>query len=241
MIGLKAAFSTLALLASSSAFLSGCSGQAGVPEEAETQGEIALQLAVGPLKVNSARFKITGPRGSIKSGTIKLQTSTVLTAIIGGLPAAVGYTIDLSAVASNGTTTCSGSSRFDIVARQTTPVAVHLTCQQASQRGSVSVKGTLNICPVIDSVAASPEDMSVGDTTTLSVAAHDDDGAPEALLYQWTASAGAFEDSTVEQATFTCVTPGLITITVLASDGDPAPSCAAYGSVKVNCSEPAAN
>src|SRR5450432_1408070 len=86
---LKEALLTALLVASVSA----CGSDPGTVDDNEALGEISLQLGVGSLRFNSARYKITGPRGSIKSGTIKLKDATQLSAVIGGLPAAVGYTV----------------------------------------------------------------------------------------------------------------------------------------------------
>ncbi len=67
-------------------------------------------------------------------------------------------------------------------------MTVHLTCHEAPRTGSVSVNGTLNVCPQIDGIGASPTEVLVGGSVGLSASAHDTDGGPSPLAYHWTAS-----------------------------------------------------
>jgi len=201
-------------------------------------GEIGLALNVAGATINSASYTITGPAGFSKTGTIELSNATTLAAVIGGIPAGTGYSISITANAIDGGTTCAGSATFNVAAHATTSVTVHLLCHEAAHTGSVTVNGTLNVCPVLDSVSANPSEVLVGSSLAVSAVAHDSDGAPAALSYSWTANSGTVGNGTSAMATFTCSTPGTATLTVTASDGDPAASCADSQTVTVKCSLP---
>ena len=225
-----------------SAALSGC---ASAPEQsspdAEGVGSIGLELQVGGAALNQVSYAITGPGSFTKSGTLNVAHSTVLSAVLGGLPVGRGYTITLTGSTADGATSCSGSAQFDVIARETATVSIHLLCHQSASTGSVRVGGTFNVCPVIDEVTASPAEVLVGGTIALAASAHDTDGAPSALSYAWTASSGGFDDATLAAPVFTCAAPGPVTVTVSVSDGDPAESCAAKASATITCTPTAAD
>ena len=199
----------------------------------------ALTLAPG-LTLDTASYAITGPSGFTRTGTINVANSSTLSTTIGGLPAGNGFSISITATATEGTTTCGGSAMFDVTARMTTAVMVHVTCHEAPRAGSISATGTINICPVVDGISANPAQVVVGAPIVLSVAAHDSDAGPAALSYRWSVGSGAFSDAAAASPTFTCNVPGTVTITVTASDGDATPGCASSGSVQVRCSLPGA-
>jgi len=222
----------------------GCSSTEGSPggAESESVGSIGLALQVAPgLNLNQVGYVILGPSGFTKSGTLELSNSTTLSAVISGLPAGMGFSITFSGTTSDGATTCAGSASFDVVARQTTIVSVHLTCHQSSGNGSVQVNGTLNVCPVADGIGTNPAEAVTLGTIALSVSASDADHGPSPLSYSWTASSGSFDDATLAAPTFTCTVPGPATISVSVSDGDLAPDCAASASITVTCTPSAAD
>ena len=217
----------------------GSAATPGAAGDAEaTSGEIGLSLNVAGATINSASYTIVGPAGFSKSGSIDLSNATTLSTIIGGIPAGTGYSISITAIATDGATTCAGSASFNVTAHSITTVSVPVLCHQASRTGSVVINGTLNVCPVLDNVSANPSEVLVGSSLTLSAAAHDGDAAPAALSYGWTASSGTLSSRTSATPTFTCAAPGAVTLTVSASDGDPAASCADSQTVTVNCSVP---
>ena len=239
----RVAFLATALVAGSSALTSGCSSAgSGAPaaQDSERAGEIGLDLTVAGVTLNSASYVITGPGGYTKSGAIDLSNSTSLSAVIGGIPVGTGYSISITASAADGSTSCAGSGSFNVAAHTTTPVTVNLTCHQASRTGSVLINGTLNVCPVVDGVSANPSEVLLGSSVALSVSAHDADSGPSALAYHWSASSGTFSDASSATPSFKCVAPGSVTLTVTASDGDPAPSCADSSAVQIKCSLPGA-
>jgi hypothetical protein len=181
---------------------------------------------------------MTGPSGFARNGSIDLSNSTKLSATLGGIPAGSGYSISLALTSTDGSVSCAGSAAFGVTARATTSVTVHLTCREAPRTGSVAVNGTLNLCPVIDALSASPTDAIVGTGIRLSADAHDSDTGPAALTYAWTATSGVFDNTSSKTPLFTCNLPGPVTIRLTVSDGDPSIDCADNLSVDVNCNPP---
>ena len=232
-----ATFAAMLALAGT-AILSGCGGDGMPGQEVEHAGEISLDLTVAGATLNSASYVITGPAGYTKVGTLDLANSNTLSGLIGGIPVGGGYSITLSATSIDGATSCAGSASFSVTAHGTTPVAIALTCHQPSRTGSVSISGTLNVCPVLDGVSANPSEVLVGATIALSADAHDSDAAPAALGYHWSASSGSFSDAGSKRPSFTCAAPGIVTIAVSASDGDPSATCADSSTIQVKCSIP---
>jgi acid phosphatase len=199
-------------------------------------GSIGLALQVAPgTTLSSVSYDITGPQGFTKSGPIDVSNSSTLSATIGGLPAGTGYSISLTGTSTQGGTTCAGNATFDVQAHQTAVVTVHVVCTEAARTGSVLVSGSINICPVIDGVSASPAEVFVGSSIALTATAHDSDGAPSPLAYQWSAPSGRLHNAATASATFTCTDPGPVTLSLSVSDGDPLSSCAATSTVTVNC------
>src|SRR6478736_2996312 len=235
----KLQFSFLAAAAlSTSAVLIACSADRSqsVPA-AETRGDVAFELqAASGVTLNTVSYTIIGPASFSKSGSFDVSQSSKIGALIGPLPVGVGYTITLNANSVEGTSSCSGSAQFDVVARQTTPVPVSLTCHEGPRTGSVMINGALNICPTLDSVGANPAEVLVGTTIALSVSAHDSDAGPAALSYRWTAASGSLSDANSANPTFTCLVPGSVQLSVSASDGDPLASCADARTITVQCS-----
>jgi hypothetical protein len=228
----------LALGVCSVGSLIGC-GDNG-PTQAEspaTTGEVGLSLQIpNGTTIDSASYSITGPVGFIKNGTINAAGTTTLSAVIGGIPAGTGYQISVLAMTADASTTCTGTATFDITARLTTSAVVPMACLEKPRTGSVLVNGKLNICPTIDGLSANPAEVQVGGTIALSSAAHDSDAGPSPLSFGWTTSAGTLSDAAAKNPTFTCTTPGTVTLRLSVGDGDPAASCADASTVQVTCS-----
>ncbi|HET7543205.1 MAG TPA: hypothetical protein VFK05_25200 [Polyangiaceae bacterium] len=213
----------------------GSRAPAGSSEETGGEINLALQLANGTT-LNSATYTIVGPNAYSKTGSIDLTAATKLSATIGGIPAGSGYTVTINGTTTDTSTTCGGSATFNVQARATVTVNVPLTCHEAPRTGSVLVTGALNVCPTIDSLSASPTEVAVGGTVSLSAAAHDSDAAPSALSFGWTTSAGSLSSASAQNPTFTCSAPGTATVTLSVSDGDPAASCVDAQTVQITCS-----
>jgi len=214
---------------------SGCSSpdsrslsQAG-PEASGSMG-LALELAPGAT-LNSVSYTIIGPSSFSRTGAVDTSHSTVVSTVIGGLPAGHGFSIALDGTATDGATHCTGSATFDVVAGMTASVSVHLTCHQPPKTGSISVNGSLNVCPTLDSISASPAEVLVGSSLSLSAAAHDSDGGPAALSYHWTTTGGTLSSADAQAPALTCTKAGVVTVSVSATDGD----CADTASATVTC------
>ncbi len=227
-------FTLLAL----SACAVGCSSSkspSGDGQRLETTGTIGAQLQLPDISIASVTYAITGPQSFTLSGTVDLTHASGVSFTLGGIPAGVGYTITLAAASTDDTTSCVGSATFNITAGATTQVAIHLDCHEPPTTGSVTVSGTTNICPVIDSVSAAPNEVPVGSTIALLATAHDPDNGPSPLSYQWAATSGTFTDGSTASATFTCTAVGVTALTLTASDGDSTSGCAATSSTSVTC------
>ncbi len=210
------------------------SGTSSAP--AGSAGSIGLVLSLAPTEtLASASYTISNPDGFSLTGSIDVSHSSTLSAIVGGIPAGTGYTIAITATTTDGTTTCLGSAGFLVTAGATSAVTVHLTCHQGAKTGSVSVTGTLNVCPVADGLTANPSELAVGFPVALAVAAHDPDGGPSALTYAWTAPSGTFGGAASATPTFTCTAPGPVTVTATVSDGDASAGCPATISAVITC------
>ena len=235
----KFQFSFLSAFAlSSAAALVACSAdqpQAGVERGSVGAVGLALQAAPG-VTLTSVTYTIIGPASFAKSGSFDVSQSTKIGATIGAIPVGQGYSIALSATSAEGTGSCAGSAAFNVVAHQTTQVTVNLSCHEPSRAGSVLINGTLNVCPSLDSVSATPAEVLVGGTIALSASAHDPDAGPAALSYRWSANSGSLTDANTSQPTFTCLVPGPAVLSVSTSDGDPLASCADSGTITVQFS-----
>jgi hypothetical protein len=219
----KRSFTRWGILASlaSAGLVGACGGTApasgGSTVEAAGSLQLALQLANGTT-LSSASYAIVGPGSFIKAASLDVSNSSTLSAVIGGLPAGTGYSITLTATSTNGGASCAGSASFNVTAGGTSTVTVHLTCHEAPNTGSVAVNGTINVCPTIDSVSSNPP---TGNVIAISSAASDADSGPQPLSYSWTTTSGTLSSATAQSPTLTCTTPGVASLTLTVSDGDP--------------------
>jgi hypothetical protein len=227
LLGLLAASSLIGLVACSPAG----SGQGGATGEI---GSVSVALTgAGGLTINTVGYAITGPASFSKNGSIDVSVSSTISSTIGGIPAATGYSIALTATTTDNAETCSGSASFDVTARQTTAVTVTVRCHEAPHNGSAQVNGVLNVCPQIDGVSAVPNEVFVGSSIALVGAAHDVDAGPSPLSYAWTTTSGAITDAAASSTRFTCTAAGTATLTLVVSDGDA--GCTDTSSVAVTC------
>ena len=171
-----------------------------------------------------------------RTGNINVSGSTTVSAVISRIPFGTGYQITMRGASADGSAVCMGSATFDVDSPNTKAVALHMTCELQPTTGSILINGTLNICPRIDGVDASPAEVIFGNSISLAATASDLDKAPSQLSFHWTATSGTFSDAGTTGPTWTCNKVGRATLTVAASDGDSA--CASSRSVDVVCSEP---
>ncbi len=201
---------------------SGCSTDSESASEPDRRaGSIGLSLQLAPgTSLNSVSYAVTGPGGFSRVGTLDISQSTTVTGIIGGLPVGNGFSITLTGTTTDGSTHCAGSASFDVAARQTTAVTVHLTCNETPRTGSVLVNGALNLCPTLDNLSVSPAEVTVGSSLALAATAHDSDGVPAALAYHWTTTGGTLSAANVQNPSLLCTTVGTFTVSVSATDSD---------------------
>jgi hypothetical protein len=193
-------------------------------------GSVALALQVTPgITINSFSYTLAGP--SSRMGTINVANSTTVSTLLSAIPVGMGYTVALNGTATDGTTTCTGTSgSFNVGAAQTTTVTVAIDCNRAHNTGSVLLKGTINVCAEVGSVSAAPP---VGATIALTATADDPDMGPMPFTYAWTTSSGTISDPTAPNPVLTCSQPGTVNLTVTVTDGDAA--CHDSFAVTVDC------
>jgi hypothetical protein len=214
----------------------GCtSGGSGSTAGNQAGGSVEIALVAGGATLTTINYTITGPASFTQSGTIDVSHSNTISALLGPFAAGGPYTITLAGTSTDGSESCAGSGTFSITAGQTANVSVPLTCHQAPRNGSVSINGTVNVCPQIDSLDAAPTEAFVGASVSLAAAAHDADNGPSPLTATWTATSGVFTDPSSLGTRFTCTAAGPATVTLTVSDGDTSAGCPATSSVTVNC------
>ncbi len=222
---------------SASAGIVNCSSNKSPGEATEgTNGTVGLALEIAPgVTISTVNYHITGPNGFVKDGTIDVANSTQITAVISGLPAGTGYTITLTASNADAGISCIGSAQFEVIARTTTTVTVHLTCQRPKTNGSILVNGTVNICPVVDSVSATAPNSGV---VTLSAAGSDLDSAPQPLAFTWAvvSGPGTLNGTTGASTTLTCTGSGTVNVSATVTDGDNVAGCPDTLTIPVSCS-----
>lgn len=203
--------------------------------EPRTEGaSIAFQISPG-VTISTASYWVIAPDGKATSGTVAVGSSATVRVIISGLPTATGYQLLVSGMASDGITGCSGSTTFNAPA-PSTGVPVTLACGAPPAPGQLLVATSVNVCPVIDGVWASPSTVAAGSSMALQVSAHDPDSAPSPLTYAWSAAGGTLTGGTTATPTFTCTQVGTFKVAVAVSDGDA--NCGEGQPFAVTCTEP---
>lgn len=186
----------------------------------EQSGSLGLNLEAAPgVTLNAVSYTITG-NGFSKSGTIDTSGAPTVSGTIGGIPAGKGYTISLSATSVQSGTSFSGSATFTVTGGGTTAVTIHLTGSGSTGNGSVSVNGTLNVGPVVDELSATPVQVYVGSTVTLTGVAKDADSGPSPLTYYWSTTGGLIDNPIATNTTLTSSTPGTFAVKLTVSDGE---------------------
>jgi phospholipase C len=217
----------------------GCSNEPMDAVQPQGTGQIAFDLQVGPgVTLATVTYTITGPNGFNRTGNVDVSNSNTISAVIGAIPFGTGYQITLRGTTAGEPGTCEGSASFDVTGPETRSVEVHVTCELQPDTGSIIVNGSLNVCPRIAGIDATPAEVVVGSSIALHATASDLDRGPSALAYSWTTSQGTLAGATSADASLSCTHAGLTTVTLAVSDGDPA--CSTARTVDVVCSEPLA-
>jgi arylsulfatase A-like enzyme len=208
-------------LGAGGALATGCSSEpiadrAGV----EQVGALGINLEAAPgVTLGSVAYSITG-NGFSKSGSIDTSGSPTISGTIGGIPEGNGYTITLTATSVEGNQSFVGSASFNVTARRTTSVTIHLQGSGASRNGNVAVTGTLNAGPVVDQLSVSPLTVFVGKSVTLVGSGTDPDNGPLPLSYYWSSTGGSIDDPIAPHATLTSASPGTFAVKLTVSDGE---------------------
>jgi hypothetical protein len=188
----------------------------------DSTGTVSLALTLpGGETVNSINWVLTGPDNAttvVQKGSVNLQNSETAGFLVSTVPAGVNYGIALSGTSVDGTTSCSGSTVFSVSSQMTTAVDVFLQCNMvAAATGAIAVEAQPYNCAAWSSLSVIPSEIVVGNSVTLVGGAIGANAA--ALGYAWSAPSGSFSAPTSASTNFTCMTAGVVTVTLTVSDG----------------------
>ena len=135
---------------------------APVPADVDV-GSIQLAVVVGPnVALEQVHYSLGGNGIAPRTGDIAVTAiGATPSVLVGGVPAGVGYLVELTSAATDGVTTCSGHALVDVIANATSGVNVVLLCRAPSKNGSVSVSVIINACPQVGFTTAAPVRASV--------------------------------------------------------------------------------
>ena len=217
----------------------GC-GDSPVPGDG---GEASIALVLpGGITLSGVTYTVfSSSNGVIASGAIDTRDPNATVSVDVALSPATGDTVTLSATTGAGLQCQGTSAPFDIVSGKVTPVQVTLVCGGSSAptgRGQVEIIATLADvrCPTISSGVAAPAETSLGGTIQVSITAAAQ-SPTDALTYAWTPAAG-FDRPSASQAVFTCMAPGLQTLTLVVTDASGTTPCSTTTTFPVDCVPP---
>lgn len=167
-------------------------------------------------------------------GTVSVGNSASIEFQLGGVPAATGDSISLTASITGGGTCQGSAASINVTAGGTTNVTVQMFCSLPGQdAGNVFVTGIPAYCGTWTSLSSTSSEVYVGESLVLTATATGPN--PSNLGYTWTmASAiGAFGASTAgvgaagqdegvgpsDPMQFLCTAPGTTTVTLVVDDG----------------------
>jgi hypothetical protein len=216
----KAAFLFAAAALGASAAMVGCSHRSS---PAEDVGAVTVALTLSPgVTVNTVSYSITGNGITAVTGNIDVTNSAHATALVSGIPAGNGYLLTMNATSTDGKTTCTGTTNFNVIANQTASATVVLQCRgPKATTGTVAINGRLDNCPFITGYSASALEAPVGGSISIATTATDFD-AGDTITYTWTASTagiGTVAAPGSASTTFTCSTVGSTSLSIAVSDG----------------------
>lgn len=209
-------------------------------------GAVSLGLKLSATtEFKTFTYALTGNGLPPVTGELSIDDATGPRVSIIGLPPGPDFSLALSAVSTDGKTTCSGMASVTVVAGETALANVLLECRMAAggvgaggAGGGAPAGGDFDHCPVLRSYVAAPMSAAVGASMKLSATAVDADGDPITVTFTGLSSATVGTLVTAPPvagssptATFTCAAPGSATITIAASDG----RCKATGTVVLTC------
>ena len=210
-----------------------CTSDKSTPQESTELGKVGMAITLPSQAgtVNSIKWTITG-NGVTRSADLDVSKSLTASAQIGGLSAGNGYLLALSGKSTDGKVSCAGQANFDVVVGHVTKLSLNLTCQVVGPvQNGTSIAGSVawtagatvqtipgDVCPALDSISATPGEVTVGNSIVLSASGHDTDVPAQPLTYGF-AIAGGTGTASLAGSTLTCLTPGTINVAVTISDG----------------------
>lgn len=185
--------------------------------------------------VDSAGSPVSIP-GVANPGTIAVNDSNSIAFQLGGVPAATGDSIRLTATTTGGASCQGSASGIHVAAGGTQTVDVLMLCSlPGADAGNLFVAATASYCGTWTALSSAGSEAYVGETITLTATATGPD--PTNLGYTWTMSNpigvfGAIEadggvgtpghDEAVgpsDPMTLLCTSPGTTTVTLVVDDG----------------------
>jgi hypothetical protein len=216
----------------------GCSHRSSPSEDV---GAVTVALTLSPgVTVNTVSYSITGNGITAITGSIDVTNSTHATALVSGIPAGNGYLLTMNATSTDGNTTCTGTTNFNVTANATASATVVLQCRgpRNTTTGTVAINGRLDNCPFITGYSANALEAFVGASVNIAVTATDFD-AGDTISYTWTASPagiGTVAAPGSATTTFTCTAVGSTSLSIAVSDticGDSLSNI-----IPINCLQP---
>lgn len=215
----------------------GCSGEEGVMQLPDVQvgeehGSLQLRVSGGPgFSLKNLQMTVTRSDASVVTQSdVPLSPGGQRAQATLALPAGLGYTLSLKGE-STSNAQCSASATFNVVAGQTSDLALSLRCTGGG-KGNVKVEVGVQPdndqdCPEITFISALPQTTNVGGSIKLRAAA-DEAGA----RFTWSASSGRFTENEGADTEFICtqVGPAEIKLGVTSS-----PQCKDEHSLDVDC------
>jgi cysteine-rich repeat protein len=178
---------------------------------------ITLPNGANILKVN---YTITGNGITPIAGSVNVSSpGATVSFLVNGIPQGTGYTVALTAVSTDGSTSCGGTATFIVTTGTLTHVTVVLQCT-GGNTGGVVVNGVW--CPMLSSFTVSPLAVAVGGEIDLAASAQDLDTTDNTTpTFTWTASAGSFSSPAASATKYTCSSGGMQTVTIKVGAASP--------------------
>jgi hypothetical protein len=167
-------------------------------------------------------------------GSVNVSNSGSIEFQLGGVPAATGDSITLTASTTSGTTCQGSASGINVTPGATVNVTVQMFCSvPGADAGNLFVTGAASFCGTWTSLSSNSSEVYVGESLVLTATATGPN--PTGLGYTWTMSnpIGAFgataggvgaqgQDEAVgpsDPMQFMCTAPGTTTVTLVVDDG----------------------
>ena len=206
--------------------------------------QLALKLS-STTSIDSVDYLISGNGIVPITASIDVSKFNTASALVSGIPAAKGYSVELDATSTNGAVSCAGTTNVDVVEGNTTQANIVLQCSDSRGTGAVTITGSFDNCPVVTSYMATRLSAPLNGVVTLTAKGADLDGdplvdlavsPPRTFVWTQTPTVGALgtvttPDSRSANTTFTCNTMGTTMLSVAISDG----TCGDKATISVSC------